>query len=96
MNKSVLELSHIHKSFPYVDEILNDICININRGESVALVGESGSGKSTLLQIAALLESPTSGNIIINGKVVNNINDNEQTMISRKNIKCYGPPYYRR
>lgn len=86
MNKSVLELSHIHKSFPYVDEILNDVCVNINRGESVALVGESGSGKSTLLQIAALLESPTSGNIIINGNVVNNMTDNEKTMIRRKNI----------
>lgn len=46
---------------------LNDVSFSIARGESVAFVGKSGSGKSTLMHLLALLDSPTSGSITIDG-----------------------------
>lgn len=50
-----------------------DVDLNINRGRLVALLGPSGSGKTTLLRMIAGLETPTSGDILIDGKVVNNV-----------------------
>jgi lipoprotein-releasing system ATP-binding protein len=81
----VLTISHIYKKFPYVD-VLNDINLHIKKGEGVALIGESGSGKSTLLHIASLLESPTSGDVIIDGHSTSRMNDKEKTKIRRENI----------
>ncbi len=52
-------------------EVLNDITLNIYEGEFVCLLGPSGCGKSTLLKIIAGFLQPTSGEIIIDGKVVN-------------------------
>ncbi|MDR2074702.1 MAG: ABC transporter ATP-binding protein [Holosporales bacterium] len=81
----MLTISHIYKKFPYVD-VLNDINLHIKKGEGVALIGESGSGKSTLLHIASLLESPTSGDVIIDGHSTSRMNDKEKTKIRRENI----------
>lgn len=49
---------------------LRDIDLEIQRGEIVALVGESGSGKSTLARCLALLETPDSGEVLVNGKEI--------------------------
>jgi lipoprotein-releasing system ATP-binding protein len=81
----VLELSFISKNFAYV-EILRGVDLKIKNGESVALVGESGSGKSTLLHIAALLDRPSSGDVIIENQKTDNLDDSERTCIRRKNI----------
>ncbi len=48
-------------------DALNNINLKINEGEVVAIVGKSGSGKSTLMHLLALLDNPSSGEIIING-----------------------------
>jgi lipoprotein-releasing system ATP-binding protein len=55
-------------------------------GEIVALVGPSGSGKSSLLHIAGLLEMPSSGDIVIDGKAASALPDRERTRIRRETI----------
>lgn len=85
----VLELQGINMRFPsgegFID-VLSNVSFEIGRGESAALVGQSGAGKSTLLQIAALLEKPTSGDVLINGRSVLGLSDNEKTAVRRNNI----------
>ena len=61
-----LDLSNIKKSFGETP-VLHDISLNVADGEFVSLVGQSGCGKSTLLRIIAGLESPDSGDILIDG-----------------------------
>lgn len=69
----VLEARQVSKQFGSGDSvtpILRGIDIGITRGEFVAMVGPSGSGKSTLLSILGLLDTPTSGDVLINGQSV--------------------------
>ncbi|MDR1234018.1 MAG: ABC transporter ATP-binding protein [Holosporales bacterium] len=71
-------------------KVLDSISLEIKRGESVALVGASGTGKSTLLQIAALLEKPTRGDVLINDIHSDSLNDDEKSEIRRN---CLGFVY---
>ena len=69
---ATLKLKNLFKYFGET-KILDDINLSINDGEFVVLVGPSGSGKSTILRTVAGLEEPTSGQIEINNKSVNNL-----------------------
>lgn len=85
----ILELRDIGMKFTSGDsyiEVLKDVNFSLEAGQSVALVGPSGSGKSTLLQIAALLDSPSTGTVKINGKDASNISDEERTKLRRDNL----------
>ena len=66
---AIIEIEHLRKSFGE-NEVLKDINMNVNKGEVVTIIGSSGSGKSTLLRCINLLEKPTDGKIIYNGKNV--------------------------
>jgi len=59
----VIDVVHLKKSFGD-NEVLKDICFNVNKGEVVCVIGPSGSGKSTLLRCINLLETPTAGDIL--------------------------------
>lgn len=65
---AIIEIEHLRKSFGE-NEVLKDINMNVNKGEVVTIIGSSGSGKSTLLRCINLLEKPTDGKIIYNGKM---------------------------
>jgi lipoprotein-releasing system ATP-binding protein len=67
-------------------EIFRDANATLMPGEMVALVGPSGAGKSSLLHIAGLLEMPTAGDIIINGRPASALSDGERTRIRRETI----------
>ena len=90
MNKPVLELASIEKSFSKGSsnkiEVLKGVDLQLFPGEIVALVAPSGAGKSTLLQIAGLLDKPLSGKIFIDGQEIQNESDNQLTMIRRREI----------
>ncbi|PTL20885.1 ABC transporter ATP-binding protein [Shouchella clausii] len=70
-----VKISHVEKTFAKGKNdtlhVLNDIDMTINEGDFVSLLGPSGCGKSTILNLIAGLDSPTSGNVFVNGKQVN-------------------------
>lgn len=65
---------------------LDGVSISVNTGEFVAVVGTSGSGKSTLLNMIGGLDRPTSGIVIIGGKDLLKMKDEELTIFRRRNI----------
>ncbi len=70
MNQHSLRVDHLAKSFPTAGEplqVLRDVSLSLESGQSVAIVGPSGSGKSTLLQILGTLDRPNSGTVQIDG-----------------------------
>lgn len=67
-------------------EILRGITIDINVGDHVSIVGRSGSGKSTLLNLLGLLDSPTSGDIYIDGRPVSSFSSRERDRARGRDI----------
>ena len=62
---------------------LNGVSLEINEGEFVAIMGPSGCGKSTLLNIMGLIDTPTEGTYLLNGKDVSTLTENERTDIRK-------------
>ncbi|MBE6158986.1 MAG: ABC transporter ATP-binding protein [Firmicutes bacterium] len=69
MIKMLLEVKHVNKSFNN-KEILKDVNIKIDGGKIVGLLGKNGAGKTTLIKLINDLLTPTSGEILVNGKSV--------------------------
>nr|WP_148273628.1 ABC transporter ATP-binding protein [Stigmatella aurantiaca] len=65
---------------------LRGVSFGIRRGEWVAIIGQSGSGKTTLMNVLGCLDTPSSGNYILNGKDVARMNDDELALIRNKEI----------
>jgi lipoprotein-releasing system ATP-binding protein len=87
--ESILSAISVGKTFHQAGKELNvlqDVELKLDPGEMVALVGPSGSGKSTLLQILGLLDTPTTGEIYIDGVNAGSLKDRERTFIRRKFI----------
>jgi putative ABC transport system ATP-binding protein len=89
MNETIIEIEHLTKIF-YTDEIethaLSGVHLQIARGEYVAMSGPSGCGKSTLLSIIGLLDTPTDGRYMLNGKEVANLNFADRSRIRNQEI----------
>jgi len=77
----VITLKNIWKEYPINGEelfvALRDVSVTIERGEFSSLIGPSGSGKSTLMHIIGLLDKPTRGDILIEGKNILEYNDDK-------------------
>ncbi|WP_324721912.1 ABC transporter ATP-binding protein [Salinimicrobium sp. HB62] len=86
---SVIKIRQITRDFylgQEVVKVLKGIDLDIEKGEYVAFMGPSGSGKSTLMNILGCLDTPTSGQYILNGKDVSQMSDNELAEIRNKEI----------
>ncbi|MCC3152634.1 ABC transporter ATP-binding protein [Hymenobacter sp. BT770] len=89
MNANVIETTAIAKTYVMGAEIihaLRSITIQIPRGEYVAFMGPSGSGKSTLMNIIGCLDTPSSGQYILNGQDVSRMSDNQLAEVRNKEI----------
>lgn len=64
----MIEFSHVSKRYPGEYDALKNVSFNIDRGEMVFITGHSGAGKTTLLKLISLIERPTRGQAIVNGK----------------------------
>ena len=83
------QVKNINKSFSNNDEsniVLDNLSMQVNRGESLGLVGASGSGKSTLLHILGGLEKPNSGTVSIKGEIISKLNPDESSLFRSKEI----------
>ncbi len=89
MSQNIIEIEQLTKVF-YTDEIethaLSGVHLTIGRGEYVAMSGPSGCGKSTLLSIVGLLDTPTAGRYMLNGKEVANLNFADRSRIRNQEI----------
>src|SRR6266436_4793695 len=66
--------------------VLRDVTLEIERGESVAIVGPSGSGKSTLLNIMGTLDRPSSGQVLLDGRELNQLDDIQLAAVRNREI----------
>lgn len=85
----VMHAMNLHKQYGNGDNIvhaLNDVHLEVESGEFVAIVGTSGSGKSTLLHMLGGLDRPTSGEVRIDGKDIFSLKDEELTIFRRRKI----------
>ncbi|MFR3063850.1 ABC transporter ATP-binding protein [Peptoniphilus sp.] len=86
---SILETINLKKYFgkePNITKALDGISLSVGEGEFVAIIGTSGSGKSTLLNMMGGLDKPTSGKVLVDGKDLSTLKDEELTIFRRKNI----------
>lgn len=87
--KIILEGKNITKSYQLGDikiDALKGVSVQIKEGEYISIVGKSGSGKSTLMHIIGFLDSPTSGEILLNGKNVTDLTQVQLAHIRNKEI----------
>lgn len=86
----LLQLTNICKSYPQAENgqhlVLNGINLEIDSGESLSIVGPSGIGKSTLLNIIGGLDAANSGEVILCGKLLTKLSDNELADIRNTEI----------
>lgn len=89
MNSEVIRLENIVKNYKIgtiLVEALRSVSLVIGKNEFVALMGPSGSGKSTLMNILGCLDTPTSGNYLLNGEDVSKMDDNALAEIRNRQI----------
>ncbi len=86
---AVLRLEGVTRAFKQGTReitVLQGASAELRKGQAVALVGPSGAGKSTLLHIAGLLESPSAGKVIINGRDCAKLSEADRTRLRRQEI----------
>ena len=81
----MLEARKIKKSYGSL-QVLKEVDLTINKGEIVSIVGSSGAGKSTLLHIVGTLDSPDKGEVLLNGKRIDNLAGKALANCRNKNI----------
>ena len=85
----ILQTTDLKKYYgekPNITKALDGVSLSVEHGEFVAIVGTSGSGKSTLLNMIGGLDVPTSGKVIVDGKDLSTLKDEQLTIFRRRKI----------
>jgi len=80
------DLKKYYGAKPNITKALDGVSLSVEHGEFVAIVGTSGSGKSTLLNMIGGLDVPTSGKVIVDGKDLSTLKDEQLTIFRRRKI----------
>ena len=86
---SILQTTELKKYYgtkPNITKALDGVNLSVEQGEFVAIVGISGSGKSTLLNMIGGLDVPTSGKVIVDGRDLSTLKDEQLTVFRRRKI----------
>ena len=86
---SILQTTELKKYYgtePNITRALDGVNLSVEQGEFVAIVGTSGSGKSTLLNMIGGLDVPTSGKVIVDGRDLSTLKDEQLTIFRRRKI----------
>lgn len=86
---SILQTTELKKYYgtkPNITKALDGVNLSVEQGEFVAIVGTSGSGKSTLLNMIGGLDVPTSGKVIVDGRDLSTLKDEQLTIFRRRKI----------
>ena len=86
---SILQTTELKKYYgtkPNITKALDGVNLSVKQGEFVAIVGTSGSGKSTLLNMIGGLDVPTSGKVIVDGRDLSTLKDEQLTIFRRRKI----------
>lgn len=91
MGEPLLRLEKVAKRFDSVSKaadvtVLSDIDLQVVRGESIGIIGPSGSGKSTLLNIIGTLDRPTTGKVLMEGRDLSTLSDDELAVVRNTRI----------
>ena len=89
MKQAQIELKNVWKTYQIGDEPLNvlkNVNVQIFKGEFVSIVGPSGSGKSTLMNQVGILDTPSQGEIFVNGKRISVLGESEIAQLRGKKI----------
>ena len=81
-----IELKKYYGTKPNITKALDGVNLSVEDGEFVAIVGTSGSGKSTLLNMIGGLDVPTSGKVIVDGRDLSTLKDEQLTIFRRRKI----------
>lgn len=86
--ENILELRHVNKIYGTTikTQVLTDINVSFKKGSFSSIIGQSGSGKSTMLNIMGTLDTPTSGEVLINGVDTAKLSKGKLAEIRNKNI----------
>jgi putative ABC transport system ATP-binding protein len=82
----LVDVTRVHGHGEAVVHALRGVTLTVDEGELVAVMGPSGSGKSTLLTLAGGLDTPTSGDVIVEGEVISGLDQRRRAVLRRRKI----------
>lgn len=85
----IVTMEHVTKVYGEGDSRvwgLHDVSMTVKQGEIVSIVGASGSGKSTLLHVMGGVDAPTSGKVVVDGKDITKLNDEQMAIFRRRKV----------